>query len=81
MPIKHLLSSKTLETSQDGSRKFISLLAVICADGTTLAPSLIYQGETYDLQDTWLEDFDHSSEEAHFAVSKKGWTNEALEFS
>ena len=81
MPIKHLLSGKTLGTSQDGSREFISLLAAICVDGTALAPALIYQGDTHDLQDTWLEDFDHSSDEAHFAVSKKGWTNEELGFS
>ena len=81
MPIKHLLSGKTLEISQDGSREFISLLAAICVDGTALAPGLIYQGDTYDLQDTWLEDFDHSSEEAHFVVFKKGWTNENLGLS
>ena len=64
-----------------GSREFISLLAVICADGTALAPALVYQGNTHDLQDTWLEDFNHSSKKAHFAVSKKGWTNEELKFS
>ena len=78
VPRKHLESKKTLDKTQDGSREFISLLATICADGTALAPALIYQGDTYDLQDTWLEDYDHSSEEACFAVSKKGWTNEDL---
>ena len=81
MPIKHLLSDKTLRISQDGSRKFISLLTIICANGTALAPALIYQEEIHDLQDTWLEDFDHSSDKTHFTVSKKGWTNEELGFS
>ena len=81
VPIQQLKSKQTLGTNQDGSREFISLLATICADGTALAPALIYQGATYDLQDTWLEDYDHSSEEAYFAVSKKGWTNEDLGLS
>ena len=69
--IKHLQNKQTCGTNQDGSREFIFLLATICADGTALDPALIYQGDTYDLQDTWLEDYDHSSEEAYFAVSKK----------
>ena len=42
---------------------------------------LIYQGDTYDLQDIWLEDFDHSGKKAYFVVSKKGWINEELKFS
>ena len=78
---KHLESKKTLGKNQDGSREFISLLAAVCADGAALALALIYQGDTYDLQDTWLEDYDYSSEEAYFAVSKKGWTNEDLGLS
>ena len=81
VPIKQLRSKQTLGSSQDGSREFISLLATICADGTALAPALIYQGDTHNLQDTWLEDYDCSSEEAYFAVSKKGWTNEDLGLS
>ena len=78
VPRSHLKSKKTLGKSQDGSREFISLLATICGDGTALAPGLIYQGDTYDLQDSWLEDYDHSSEEAYFAVSSKGWTSQDL---
>lgn len=72
---------KILGSNQDGSRESISLLDCICADGTALPPALIYQGKSGDLQDTWLEDFDSSSEEAHFAVSEKGWTNESLGIS
>ena len=44
VPIDHLRSKKTLGSSQDGSREFISLLATICADGSALTPALIYQG-------------------------------------
>lgn len=76
--IAQLKSKKIIGASQDGSREFISLLACICADGTAIPPALIYQGTSGDLQDTWLEDFDHSSDQAYFATSEKGWTNEDL---
>ena len=75
---KHLQSKKTLGKNQDGSQEFISLLATICADGTALAPGLIYQGITHDLQDIWLEDYEYSSEDAYFVASQKGWTSENL---
>ena len=78
MPQKHLKSKKILGTNQDGSREVISLLATICADGIALPPALIYQGDSYDLQDSWLEDFKDSSEEAYFVLSQNGWTNEDL---
>jgi hypothetical protein len=79
--IQQLRTKKILGSNQDGSREFISLLAAICADGTAIPPALIYQGESNELQDTWLKDFDSSYEEAYFAVSKKGWTNEELGLS
>lgn len=69
-----------LGAKQDGNREFISLLACISADGTAIPPGLIYQGESGDLQDVWLEDFD-DSEKAYFGVSGKGWTNEELGMS
>ena len=49
VPITHLQKKKALGTSQDGSREFISLLATIYTDGSTLPPALIYQGDSYDL--------------------------------
>ena len=54
--IKCTLTRKALETgqitraSQDGSRKFISVLASICADGSDLSPALIYRGDLHDLR-------------------------------
>ena len=81
MPVAALKSKKILGASQDGSREFISLLATICADGTALTPALIYQGESGDIQDTWIDEFDHNTESAYFAASKKGWTNESLGMS
>jgi hypothetical protein len=77
-PIHHLKSKKLLGTMQDGSREFISLLACICADGSALSPGLIYQGESKDMLDSWLQDFDDSKHNAWFTVSKKGWTDESI---
>ena len=56
-------------------------MATISADESALSPALIYQGDSYDLQDTWLEDYDCSSDEGYFTVSKKGWTNKELGLS
>ena len=54
------------------------MIASICANGSALPPSLIYQGESYDLQDTWLKEFDHSAQRAFFACSKNGWSDDTL---
>jgi hypothetical protein len=37
---------------QDGNREWITLLACICADGSALAPALIYQSASGSIQDT-----------------------------
>ena len=81
VPVRHLKSNKILGSIQDRSREFISLLACVSADGVALPPALIYQGTSGDLQNTWLEDYDSSSEEAFFAASQKGWTNDKLGLS
>lgn len=72
VPIDYLKSKKSLGSNQDGFREFISFLATICADGSALPLALIYQRDLYDLQDSWLENYNSSSDEAYFAVSKKG---------
>jgi hypothetical protein len=78
VPKSKLQTGKTLGSAQDGSRQWTSLLACICADGSVLPPALIYQAESGDLMDTWLDDFDDSREQAYFTSSKKGWTNDEL---
>jgi hypothetical protein len=70
--LETLKSKRMLGASQDGSREFITLIAAICADELCIPPALIYQGVSYNLQDTWLEDFDYSRERAFFASSEKG---------
>ena len=73
--IKSLKNKRILGAMQDGSREFLSLLASICADGSALPPAFIYQGASRDMQDTWLDDFDAENQQAYFAVSSNGWSN------
>jgi DDE superfamily endonuclease len=76
--IDALKKKRTARASQDGSREFITLVATVCADGSSVAPALIYQGASHDLQDTWLDGFDDSQDLAFFASSEKGWSNDQL---
>ena len=43
---------------QDGNREWVTLVACICADGTQLQTSLIFQAASGGLQDPWLQSFD-----------------------
>ncbi|KAF4287008.1 hypothetical protein CNMCM8689_001357 [Aspergillus fumigatus] len=63
---------------QDGNREWITSIACICADGTSLPPGLIYQAISGDIQDSWLQDFDPEQHGCFFASSPSGWTNDKL---
>jgi hypothetical protein len=63
---------------QDSNREWITVLAAICADGSTLSPSLIYQGVSGNLQDTWLDEFELDEHSCFFTSSPSGWTNDEL---
>ena len=69
---------KVLGAGQDGNRSWITFLACICQDLQPLPPMLLYQGKEGNFQDTWLDDFDPETEEAYFATSPTGWTNDQL---
>ena len=73
MSLKAFNSGQITKASQDGSWEFISLLTGISAAGVVLPPALIYQSETGDLQDTWLEDW-VPEQEAFFSSSANGWS-------
>lgn len=66
---------------QDGNREWITAIACICADGTSLSPALIYQAASGDIQDTWLQDFDPQHHKTFFASSPSGWTNDKLGYA
>ena len=60
----------------DRNREFISLLAYISADGSSLPPALIYEGKSYDLQSSWLEEVGNDS--VYFAALDNGWSCDLL---
>ena len=69
---------RVLGAVQDGNREWITVIATICADGTSIAPGLIYKANTGNLQDSWLQDFDASKHHVFFSSSPTGWTNDEL---
>jgi DDE superfamily endonuclease. len=74
--ISSLKKKQILDVVQDESREFLSLLASICANGSGPSPALIYQGKSWDMQDTWLNDFDAENHQAYFAASSNGWSSD-----
>jgi hypothetical protein len=63
---------------QDGNREWVTVLACICADGSDLEPSLIYQSDSGNLQDTWLHAFEPDIHRISFSASPSGWTNNEI---
>ena len=63
---------------QDGNREWVTVLAAICADGTSLSPAVIYKAVSGDIQDDWLQDFDPNEHSCFFASTPNGWTSDEL---
>src|ERR1700739_3741274 len=67
--VKKWLSQGNLQgAAQDGNRTWITLVAAICADGTSLPPALIYPALSGDIQDVWLDDY-QTEDSAYFLRS------------
>ena len=77
----YVRSGKLLGAGQDGNREWITLIGAICMNGTYLPPSIIYQADSGNLQDTWLDGFDSEKHFCFFTSSHTGWTNEELGYS
>ena len=71
-------NKEKLKTGQDGSRDWISLIATICQDGSSLPPWIIYPSDSGTVLDTWLEDFKPDQLLGWFSASESGWTNHQL---
>ena len=61
---------------QIGNCEWITLLACVCADGSTLPPGLIYQAAGKAVQSSWVESIDPRKHSEHFTTSPSGWTND-----
>ena len=66
---------------QDGNREWITSIGAICADGTALSPTLIYQAVSGNVQDTWLQDYDPQEQKCYFTSSQSGWTNDKIGYT
>lgn len=75
---KRVFSRRTYEREgirqrvQDGNREWITTIACIYADKTSLSPGLIYQTVSGKLQDSWLQGFKENSHQCFFAPSPSG---------
>ncbi|PMD34716.1 DDE-domain-containing protein [Hyaloscypha variabilis F] len=69
-------SGRVRQAAHDGNREFITLLACISAIGKKIPASLLYTGESYDLQNTWVQDLE-DDDDFFFGASSNGWTCDA----
>ncbi|KAL5400226.1 hypothetical protein PMIN03_013118 [Paraphaeosphaeria minitans] len=60
---------------QDRNRAWITLLACICADGSALPPSLIYEAANKGIQSAWVDEIRAGEHEVFITSSPSGWTN------
>jgi hypothetical protein len=60
---------------QDGSWKWITVLATVCADGEALPPGLIYQAKRGNVQSTWVDSIKAGKYNVFVTSSPSGWTN------
>jgi DDE superfamily endonuclease len=64
------------QAAQNGCREFITVIACVSAAGVAIPPCLLYKSESGDLQDTWVEEVEHS-QHVYFGGSANGWSNNA----
>ena len=64
------------QSTQDGNREFITLIACVSALGKVIPPTLLYKGQSRDLQDTWVDDLE-DADDMFFGVTENSWTNDA----
>ncbi|KAK1920131.1 hypothetical protein P3342_002427 [Pyrenophora teres f. teres] len=62
---------------QDGNREWVTILACICGDGSSLPPALIYEGKA-GIQSSWVSELQAEIHEVFVANSTSGWTNNEL---
>ncbi|KAF1924554.1 DDE-domain-containing protein, partial [Didymella exigua CBS 183.55] len=63
------------QSLQDGNREWVTILAAICADSSTLPPAIIYAGQPNSLQSSWMEDLDAGKDSIYSTATPSGWSN------
>lgn len=67
---------KLVRAGQDGNREWVTVIATICADRTSLSPALIYKAASGNIMDDWVLDFDSEAHSCYFASTPNGWTSD-----
>jgi hypothetical protein len=62
---------------QDGNRKWVTLLACVCASGEALPPALIYQGIA-GIQSSWTDEVETGKHRIFSSNSPSGWIYDNL---
>jgi hypothetical protein len=75
---KHIFCRRQYEMKEvrqackDGNSEWISLLAEICADGTSLPPGIIFASRTPTIQGHWVANIEAGKHAKHAASSPTG---------
>ena len=83
LPSKRIFSKQMWEQKkirkalQDGSRDWISVIGCICADGSSVDPTIIYESPD-GLRDKWLRDLEVGKHRVFCYTSPSGWSNNNL---
>lgn len=63
---------KVKKPLQDGSRTWVTILATICADGSSLPPSIIYQSTGQDIRRSWVDEIDPDKHQVYLRPRPPG---------
>ena len=63
------------QSTQDRNHEFITLIICVSVLGIMILLTLLYKGQSRDLQDTWVEDLEEQ-DNVFFGVTQNGQTND-----
>jgi hypothetical protein len=66
------------QSTHDGGRALVMLVACICADGSHLPPGVIFEAAGHEVQASWVKDINSKDNNIHFTTSPNGWTTHDL---
>jgi hypothetical protein len=73
---RQLWEQKKVTTGlQDGSQEWTTILALVCADGSSLDPSVIFEAKG-GLRTGWVHDVEPEKHQVFFTTSPSGWSND-----
>ena len=68
---------KVTATLQDGSREWITVIGCICADGSAVDPTIVFEGSS-GLREGWLRDLEVGKHQIFCSTTASGWSNDNL---